>query len=125
MMNRVLVLLAFPAALMGCRSQQTPEKLSHVPSVVSESCPRCQSHNVVPILQGYLGPEGWAMVERGDAVTRGCYKGGPDLHCSKCGHDFHAPPTPEQIALQARLAESAAQAVRQIEMFKRRLQERK
>lgn len=52
-------------------------------------CPKCHEAAVVPVLTGFLGPEGVAAIERGDAVAGGCMVGGPTHYCRSCGHEHH------------------------------------
>ena len=56
-----------------------------------ETCPRCQSHRVLPIAYGFPGPEMFALAERGEIVLGGCIIGehNPNRACLDCGEHWY------------------------------------
>lgn len=55
-----------------------------------ERCPECGEASFVRVLHGYPAPEARAMIERGDAVSGGCFiaLNLPDWRCRNCEHEW-------------------------------------
>lgn len=55
-----------------------------------ETCPECESLEVVPILYGYPMPEAMAAANEGKIELGGCLVGerDPQRHCKACGTEF-------------------------------------
>jgi len=61
-----------------------------------ESCPRCGGRAIKRIVGGRPSEEGWAMIERGEAIAGTCFASldRPDWHCAVCGHQWFDPTDP-------------------------------
>ncbi|MCR9247776.1 MAG: hypothetical protein NXI31_22340 [bacterium] len=99
----LLILAAF--WLSACRSQPDPTDrvfAADPAPAVGTTCPECDASQVVPVLHGYLGPEGEAMVLAGRAVHGGCSIGGPNHVCRACGHEMVRRSAAELARVRAR-----------------------
>jgi transcription elongation factor Elf1 len=78
---------------IGRRTRGAPVKkrLKKTP----EPCPRCGSHDIVPIMYGYTMPDAMEAAKRGEIELGGCRIGesDPQKHCKACGERFDFRPT--------------------------------
>jgi len=65
--------------MMKTRPNRTPKR-----------CPKCGSHEIVPIMYGYPMPEAMAAANEGKIKLGGCLVGerDPQKHCKACGTEF-------------------------------------
>jgi len=74
-------------------------------------CPSCHEAQMVPVLSGFLSPEGVAMIERGEAVAGDCYVPAPTHYCRACEHE-HRPQRLTRAEAKAAIATSKEEVLR-------------
>lgn len=67
-----------------------------------ESCPKCGSLEIVPIMYGLPGPEGMEAANQGKIALGGCCvtDDDPQKQCKACGTQFDSRPL--RVAMRAR-----------------------